>query len=56
MTTKNPKPISEARDPDARNALAALKRAFQNARELDISTNKQSCGDILMGTNLEVSK
>jgi hypothetical protein len=39
MTTTNPKPISEARDPDARNALAALKRASQNARELAIRTN-----------------
>jgi hypothetical protein len=39
MTTRNPKPISEARDPDARNALAALKRASQNARELAIRTN-----------------
>jgi hypothetical protein len=39
MTIRNPKPISEARDPDARNALAALKRASQNARELAIRTN-----------------
>jgi hypothetical protein len=39
MTIRNPKPISEARDPDARNVLAALKRASQNARELAIRTN-----------------
>jgi hypothetical protein len=39
MTTRNPKPISEARDPDARNALTALMRASQNARELAIRTN-----------------
>jgi hypothetical protein len=39
MTTRNPKPISEARDPDARNALAALMRASQNARELAVRTN-----------------
>jgi hypothetical protein len=39
MTIRNPKPISEARDPDARNALAALKRASQNARELAMRTN-----------------
>jgi hypothetical protein len=39
MTIRNPKPISEALDPDARNALAALKRASQNARELAIRTN-----------------
>jgi hypothetical protein len=39
MTIRNPKPISEGRDPDARNALAALKRASQNARELATRTN-----------------
>ncbi len=30
----NPKPISEANDPDARNALAALRRAALNAHKL----------------------
>lgn len=38
MTTKNPKPLSEARDADARNAVAALRRASQKARQLSEQT------------------
>lgn len=35
----NPKPISEARDEDARNATAALERAAQRARIVAEQTN-----------------
>jgi len=35
----NPKPISEARDEDAKNATAALKRAAQRARIVAEQTN-----------------
>jgi hypothetical protein len=34
----NPKPISEARDEDARNAMAAMLRAAQRAREIAAQT------------------
>jgi hypothetical protein len=34
----NPKPLSEAKDEDARNALAALERAALRAREIAIQT------------------
>lgn len=30
----NPKPLSQARDEDARNVIAALKRAGQRARSI----------------------
>jgi hypothetical protein len=35
----NPKPISEARDEDLRNATAALERAAQRARSVAEQTN-----------------
>ena len=38
-TTKNPKPISEAKDPDFRGAMAAMQRAALHAREIAKQTN-----------------
>ncbi len=35
----NPKPISEAKTPDLRNAPAALERAFLKAQEIARQTN-----------------
>ena len=35
----NSKPISQAKDPDLRNAQAAMKRAEQRAREIAKQTN-----------------
>jgi hypothetical protein len=37
--TKKVKPLSEARDADARHTVAALKRAAQNARLLAVQTH-----------------
>ena len=34
----NPRPIETARDPDLRNAMAALIRAGQRAREIALQT------------------
>ena len=36
---KNIKPLSEARDADARNIVAALRRAASNARQLAAQTH-----------------
>jgi len=35
----NPKPISQAKDPDLRHAQAAMNRAAQVARKIAIQTN-----------------
>ena len=35
----NPKPISQAKDPDIRNAQAAMNRAALAARKIAIQTN-----------------
>lgn len=35
----NPKPISQAKDPDLRNAQAAMNRAALAARKIAIQTN-----------------
>jgi acyl-CoA reductase-like NAD-dependent aldehyde dehydrogenase len=37
--TKTIKPLSEARDEDARNIVAALRRAASNARQLAAQTH-----------------
>jgi hypothetical protein len=37
----NPKPLSEARDEDARNATAALQRAGQRARAIAAQTQTE---------------
>jgi acyl-CoA reductase-like NAD-dependent aldehyde dehydrogenase len=37
--TKTIKPLSEARDADARNIVAALRRAASNARQLAAQTH-----------------
>lgn len=37
----NPKPISEARDPDIRGAYAALLRAAKKAQQLEQATQAQ---------------
>ena len=37
--TKTIKPLSEARDADARNIVAALRRAANNARQLAAQTH-----------------
>jgi len=34
----NPKPIEQAKDPDLRASLAALRRAAQEAREVAVRT------------------
>ena len=36
---KNIKPLSEARDADARNIVAAIRRAASNARQLAAQTH-----------------
>lgn len=36
---KNPKPISEAKDPDFRGAMAAMQRAALQARDIAKQTN-----------------
>lgn len=38
-STKTIKPLSEARDADARNIVAALRRAASNARQLAAQTH-----------------
>lgn len=37
--TANPKPLSQARDADARHTVAALHRAAHNARQLAAATH-----------------
>ena len=39
IATKTIKPLSEARDSDARNIVAALQRAASNARQLAAQTH-----------------
>lgn len=39
MTPQNPKPLSQARDADARHTVAALHRAALHARQLAAQTN-----------------
>lgn len=39
MTAKNTKPLSQARDADARHTVAALHRAAHNARQLAAQTH-----------------
>jgi hypothetical protein len=39
ITTKNLKPISEAKDPDLRGAVAAMQRAAKSARAIAKQTN-----------------
>lgn len=39
MNTPNPKPLSQARDADARHTVAALHRAAHNARQLAALTH-----------------
>ena len=39
MTHQNPKPLSQARDADARHTVAALHRAALHARQLAAQTN-----------------
>ena len=39
MNNRNPKPISEAKDPDLRGAMAAMQRAALAAREIAKQTN-----------------
>jgi hypothetical protein len=38
-TNKNPKPISQAKDPDLRGAVAAMQRAAASARATAKQTN-----------------
>jgi hypothetical protein len=38
-TNKNPKPISQAKDPDLRGAVAAMQRAAASARAIAKQTN-----------------
>ena len=52
-TAKKVKPLSEARDADARHTVAALKRAAQNARLLAIQTHTKLVISTKENTQLE---